>query len=188
MSQSQLLSRVIAVLDAHQIDYMVTGSLVSSSQGTPRATHDIDLIVRIGPSSVPQLVSAFPAPEYYLDATSAREAIYRGDMFNLMESSSGDKVDFWMLTDDEFDRERFNRRILSDLGGVQAYVSRPEDTILQKLRWCEMSGGSEKQFADARAVFELQYGAMNLAYVESWITRLGVGALWDRLKSEANPL
>lgn len=152
MSQSELLKRVVAVLDAAGIDYMLTGSLVSSSQGEPRATHDIDLIVRIQPPSVPALSRAFPAPDYYLDGAAAVEAIGRADMFNLMEIATGDKVDFWILSSDAYDQERFRRRMRSDIGGVVVFVSRPEDTILQKLRWSELSGGSEKQFGDAKAV------------------------------------
>lgn len=65
MSQSELLKRAVAVLEANSIDYMLTGSLVSSSQGEPRATHDIDLIVRIRLASVPALTDAFAAPNYY---------------------------------------------------------------------------------------------------------------------------
>lgn len=53
---------MISVLDVNGIEYMVTGSLVSSSQGEPRATHDIDLIVRILAAAVPALARAFPAP------------------------------------------------------------------------------------------------------------------------------
>ncbi|HEY2585147.1 MAG TPA: hypothetical protein VGI81_05225 [Tepidisphaeraceae bacterium] len=188
MSQSELLKRVISLLDANGIEYMVTGSLVSSSQGEPRATHDIDLIVRIQAASVPALARAFPAPEYYLDEVAAVEAIARADMFNLMEVATGDKVDFWILGSDEYDRERFRRRTRTDLGGVGAYVSRPEDTILQKLRWCELSGGSEKQFGDARAVFELQFRTLDLAYIGQWAARLNLVPLWQRLQDEADPL
>ena len=45
MSQPELLKRVVQALDAAGIDYMVTGSIVSSLQGEPRATHDIDIVI-----------------------------------------------------------------------------------------------------------------------------------------------
>ena len=41
--------------------------VVSSSQGQPRATHDIDFVVNITPLAAMQLVKAFPPPDYYLD-------------------------------------------------------------------------------------------------------------------------
>jgi len=47
MSQQELLKLVIARLDEAGIEYMLTGSLASSLQGEPRATHDIDLVIAI---------------------------------------------------------------------------------------------------------------------------------------------
>lgn len=56
MSQQELLKKVIHVLDANNTQYMVTGSIVSSLQGEPRSTHDIDFVVAIQKSSAKQLV------------------------------------------------------------------------------------------------------------------------------------
>jgi len=38
---------------------------------------------------------------------------------------------------------------------TEIWVSSPEDTILAKLRWANLSGGSEKQFIDALRVYEV---------------------------------
>ena len=170
------------------VPYMATGSLVSSLQGEPRATHDIDLVVAVTPAALPALLRAFPPPDFYLDEVAAQEAIARRDMFNLLDVTGGDKVDFWVLTDEAFDRERFTRREQSDAAGFPLMVSRPEDTILQKLRWAEMSGGSEKQFTDALRVYEVQFGRLDLAYIDGWVTELGIKPLWQRLRAEARPL
>ncbi|MHB1336546.1 MAG: hypothetical protein ACYCXQ_11420 [Candidatus Humimicrobiaceae bacterium] len=35
------------ILNKNNIEYMLTGSFVSSLQGEPRLTHDIDLIINI---------------------------------------------------------------------------------------------------------------------------------------------
>jgi hypothetical protein len=52
MSQPELLKGVVTRLDEAGIEYMLTGSIVSSLQGEPRATHDIDIViaVRIDPA------------------------------------------------------------------------------------------------------------------------------------------
>jgi hypothetical protein len=54
-----------------------------------------------------------------------------------------------------------------------------------KLRWAKLSGGSEKQFGDARGVYELQQNSLDLRYLEQWAKTLGVTTLWERLKDEA---
>jgi predicted nucleotidyltransferase len=85
MSQQELLKRVVDVLDAAGVPYMATGSIVSSLQGEPRSTHDIDLVVAITPAGAQALLKAFPPPDYYLDDLAVREAMRRRDMFNLLD-------------------------------------------------------------------------------------------------------
>src|ERR1019366_10722605 len=118
-------------------------SYASSLQGEPRLTHDVDLVVAIAPAAVRSLILAFPPPNYYLDETAVAEAIERKTQFNLLDVVGGDKVDFWMLTDDPFDQSRFARRYIEEFEGQRLHVSRPEDTILMQLRWAELSGASE---------------------------------------------
>ena len=69
MSQQELLKLVIARLHEAGIEYMLTGSLASSLQGEPRATHDIDLVVAIRgvPGDiVSRFLRAFADQKFYL--------------------------------------------------------------------------------------------------------------------------
>ena len=191
MSQQELLKLVIARLDEAGIEYMLTGSLASSLQGEPRATHDIDLVIamRTPPSDAAHtLRAAFPEPRFYLDEEAIRDAIAGTGMFNMIDTREGDKVDFWLLTTDAFDQARFARRTVEDFEGIRLQVSRPEDTILMKLKWAQMSGGSEKQFADALRVFEVQHGLLDQSYLDAWAARLGVAELLARVRTEAEPI
>jgi len=185
MSQPELLKFVTEALEALGIEYMAVGSMVSSVQGEPRSTHDIDLVIAIAPSLASQLVAAFPPSEFYFDLLSLREAIRSGGMVNLMDITGGDKVDFWMLPDSPYDKVCFSRRYVEDVVGIKVYVQRPEDTILSKLRWVKISGGSEKQFTDALRVYEVQHAKLDAEYLNKWAQELGVQSDWDRLKSEA---
>jgi hypothetical protein len=188
MSQQELLRRVVEVLDAVAVDYMLTGSFVSSLQGEPRASHDIDFVVALTHAGGDALLQAFPSPEYYLDPLSVKAALSEpgaGRQFNLLHASEGDKVDFWLLSDEAFDQSRFKRKCIDEIGGLQVNVSCPEDTILMKLRWADMSGGSEKQYRDAVSVYEVQAGLLDLPYMDVWATQLGIVPLWERLKAEA---
>jgi len=137
VSQQELLKRVIARLDETGIEYMLSGSLPSSLQGEPRATHDIDLVIAIRTTAddvARTLRAAFPAPEYCLDEEAIKDAIAAQGMFNMIESAEGNEVDFWVLATEAFDQARFARRTVEDFEGVPLRVSRPEDTILMKLR------------------------------------------------------
>ena len=70
MSQQGLLIRVIQSMDSAGIEYMVTGSLVSSLQGEPRSTHDIDFVVSVAPGLAESLSNEFHAPEFHLEQES----------------------------------------------------------------------------------------------------------------------
>jgi hypothetical protein len=167
---------------------MLTGSFASSMQGEPRLSHDIDLVIDLKPQALPRLLRSFPSPEFYLDEPSIHEAIRTRTMFSLLQVSEGDKVDFWILTDDPFDISRFARRRHEDALGVKLFVSSPEDTILAKLRWAKLSGGSEKQFYDALRVYEVQFGSLDAGYIMKWVVTLDLQEYWKRLLLEASPL
>jgi len=185
MSQQELLIKVIDTLDLSGIDYMITGSVASSLQGEPRSNHDINVMVAIQETNIETLVEAFLPPTYYLNAEAIREAISHRSMFNLIDVVEGDKVDFWILTDQAFDQSRFSRKYAEDVLGMSLKVSSPEDTVLAKLQWAVASGGSEKQFTDALRIFEVQRGNLDLNYLNRWVITLGVEELWNRLQDEA---
>ncbi|MEO8568552.1 MAG: hypothetical protein ABI419_05440 [Ginsengibacter sp.] len=188
MPQPELLKKVLEHLDENHIDYMLTGSLVSSLQGEPRATHDFDILVNITRAAISPLVNAFTPPDYYISESAIEDAIKHKSMFNLLDTAGGDKIDFWILTGDPFDQSRFARKYEEKMLGLSMKISSPEDTILMKLRWAHLSGGSEKQFTDALRVYEVQFGNLDLTYMESWTKMLQVENLWERLKQEAQPI
>ncbi len=186
MSQQELLTSVAAALDRHDIPYMLTGSVASSLYGEPRLTHDIDVIVQLTAEDAHTLADSFRPPRYYLDSADAiAEVVREESMFNLVDTGSGDKVDFWILTSSPFDHERFRRRVKVALFGVAVWVPSPEDVILSKLSWSALAGGSEKQFQDALRVFEVQRANLDLSYCGKWAGQLGVTTIWERLRAEA---
>ena len=64
MSQRELLIYVANALESAGIPYMVTGSTVSSLQGVPRSTHDIDVVIGMPPSKIAQILAAFPEERF----------------------------------------------------------------------------------------------------------------------------
>ena len=188
LQPERLIRKVIQTLEDAGIEYMVTGSVASSLQGEPWSTHGIDLVVALQKPTIQKLVDAFPLPDFYLSEASILDAVDREGMFNLIDAKEGDKVDFWLLADEPFDQSRFSRKYAEDVMGFSIQVSSPEDTILAKLRWAHLSGGSEKQFADALRVYEVQYGKLNLDYLVDWAKTLNVESALKRLQDTAQIL
>ncbi len=157
---------------------MLTGSYASSFHGRRRLTHDIDLVVDLSWKDLARVIEAFPAPQYYLDEHAAKDALLHGRMFNVIDSLEGEKIDFWMLREHPFDLSMFARRARVPAWGMTVALASAEDTIIQKLRWSAACGGSEKQLEDARQVVATQGAALDIAYIEHWIARLGFGDAW----------
>jgi hypothetical protein len=185
MPQLKLLKKIAKILSQNNIQYMFTGSIVSSLQGIPRSTHDIDIIISIRKNDAAAILNAFPQEDYYISENSIESAIDNKSQFNVLDTNEGDKIDFWILTDSEFDKSRFSRKQKVTLFNFEVYVSTAEDTILQKLYWSKISGGSIKQYNDALNVFEIQYGNIDIEYMNYWSRKLGIKSLFDKIKSEA---
>jgi hypothetical protein len=202
VSQRALLKRIVEALAQAGVAYMLTGSLASSVQGEPRATHDIDFVIDLSPDDAHGVIAALVAADnaalvapdtaalvassIYIDEGAVVEATRRRSMFNLIDTASGDKADLWLLTDDPYDRTRFARRIRVSALGLDLSVSAPEDTILMKLRWSAQAAGRERQLNDAIHVYELQAGTLDEAYLDEWAVRLGVADVLAAIRQQTH--
>jgi hypothetical protein len=188
MSQPELVKKIVHVLNEVGVDYMLTGSVASSMQGEPRSSHDIDIVVKLLPIQVKKLVAALPEDEFYISEEAVSEAVKRLSMFNILPLKESEKIDVWLLKDEAYDLIRFSRKYATEALGTRIKLSKPEDTILYKLKWALMSGGSEKQYRDALRVFEVQYRNIDVEYMDKWAKFLGVVELLERIRREAIPL
>jgi|SaaInlStandDraft_1057018.scaffolds.fasta_scaffold102205_2 hypothetical protein len=188
MSQQELLKFVISKLNELSIEFMLSGSHASSLQGEARATHDIDLVANLTINDAKPIIDAFQDERFYLSESAVREAIKAKRMFNLLETTTGEEVDFWVLTETPFDQSRFQRRQQIEYDDLLVCVTSPEDTMLMKLVWSKKIGGSEKQLNDVVHVYELQAGLLDMDYLDRWVKELEIEELWDRVIAEADPI
>ena len=180
MDQQELLIRTARILDALKIPYMVTGSFAVNFYGIPRTTHDIDLIVQIQVADTIRLAREFPT-DFYADVQMMRQAIDQQFMFNVIDPSSGLKIDFWILKRDAYDVERFRRRRPQLVFGQTLVMPSPEDVILAKLLWYQ-DAPTDKHLSDARGVWEIQKDSMDLNYLRMWASKLGVTSWLEKLE------
>lgn len=182
MSQFELLIKTITLLNSENIPYMLVGSFVSSIYGEPRTTQDIDLVVQLQKSNIPKLISMFPPPRYYIEEEMILFALEYKRMFNLLDTNEGDKIDFYIHKDEDYEKEKFSRKLEKILFGHTLVILSPEDTILSKLQWCVKSGMSEKQFKDALNVFRFQKENLDMYYIEDKSKFLNVFELFLKIQ------
>lgn len=156
MEPPDFLRFAVAQLETLGIEYFLTGSVASSSYGKPRFTNDFDIVVRLSPGTALQLARAFPDDTFYVSAEAAQDAASRGGQFNVIDFTSGFKIDFMVAADDPFNESRFARASArAIMSGPPMRMASPEDVILRKLQYYQ-EGGSERHLRDIRDIMSVR--------------------------------
>ncbi len=183
MEQFDVLGKLVERLEGLGMDYYISGSFASNYHGMPRLTHDIDVVVKIGPSDIDGIVQSF-SPDSYISEDGIREALTGSGMFNAIDNMTAFKVDFWVFRGDPFGRSCFERACRAELApGCLALIASPEDVILHKLLWNRISP-SDRQWKDARGVMLVQKERLDMGYMKNWAATLNLEKELDSLVAD----
>lgn len=172
------LARVAKVLDRTGIAYMITGSFASAYYGAPRSTQDIDIVIEASAQQLQTFGNSLPSDEYYLDVHAAVEAEKRQSMFNVIDLSTGWKIDLIIRKARAFSEEEFRRRQLIIVEGLSLFVATAEDLIVAKLEWSKLSQ-SRRQIEDVVGILRVRRDSLDHRYLEKWIRELALETEWS---------
>jgi hypothetical protein len=184
MSASEVLRRVSAALDRAGILYMLTGSFASAYYGVPRSTQDIDVVIEATAVQLQAFVQFLPSGEYYADLDAALEARRRESLFNVIDLTTGWKIDLIIRKSRAFSREEFSRRQLVSVQGLPLFVAGAEDVVIAKLEWSKLAQ-SQRQIEDVAAILRLRWESLDRPYLEKWILELKLNEEWITAKRVA---
>jgi len=172
---------VIEALNALEVPYMLVGSFSSNFYGVPRATQDADFVLQVEKRTVGTIVEHL-GPRFRLDPQISFEAITASTRYVVKVIDGVPfQVEFFLLSEDVHDRERFARRRHVKMLGRQVFVPTAEDVIITKLRWAR-GGGRSKDVDDVRGVIAVQGDRIQWDYVESWCDRHGTRDLLEQIR------
>jgi predicted nucleotidyltransferase len=168
--------RVIDALDRSGIPYLLVGSFSSNYHGIPRSTEDVDFVIELDKPLTADfgklLGEDFEAePQLSFETntgTQRQEFNVRGTIF---------KTELFRLSDDPFDRKRFERRISVEIKGRRVWLPTAEDVIIMKLRWAR-----NKDKDDVIDVMHVQWDKLDWAYIEFWCGQHGKLALLQEIR------
>lgn len=183
-SQADLIRLFSGRLESAGIGYMLVGSLASSFHGEPRSTRDIDIVIDPSAESLNRFLREVMLDDFYVDGASASEALASRTQFNIIDPSSGWKIDLIIRKDRPFSRQELGRRLAVRVLDVDTHVATAEDTIVAKLEWAR-SGESEQQLRDVVSILAASRDALDRTYLATWITALGLEQLWERAQQLA---
>ncbi len=165
----KLFAYVCSELEKRGIAYMVSGSVAMSAYANPRYTNDMDVVIELAERQVGELAEMFAGP-YYFHRPSVEEEIRRGGMFNVIDHTSGQKVDFIIRKNTEYRQLEFERRQRAEVWGVNCWMVSLEDLILSKLIWIQRIF-SDQQALDIENLIEKNPG-LDRAYLTAWVENL----------------
>ena len=187
MSVAPVLKNVTNRLRQNGIAYMLVGSYASSFHGALRATHDVDVVIDATPEQLPGLIAGFHADNYYAELDAALDALRHQSMFNVIDSTTGWKIDLIFRKSRAFDLGAFNRRLPVKLFDIQLFVATAEDVIISKLEWAKLSE-SHRQIEDVARLMEKQWNDLDRDYLSKWISALELQQQWAEAKRSADIL
>jgi hypothetical protein len=178
---------------------MIIGAFAATVYGITRTTYDIDIVVDLTEAHIQALAAAYPLPRYYADPDQMRLCSQKGMMFNIIDTSRGEKADLVPLTMEPRYRQAFGRRVRQtvELPGAdpfEVWCARPEDVIIGKLMaWAE--GRSRRHETDIYEMMVFHYlqldPSLSAGFDESLIAQqaqaLGqeVADLWQAIRVSA---
>ena len=194
-----LFLSILQTLERIEAPYMIIGAFAATIYGITRVTYDIDIVVSLQESHIQALVEAYPPPRYYADPYQMRDSIAKGIIFNIIDSSRGEKADLVPLTMALAYQHAFQHRVRQPvaLPGNEPFAvwcARPEDVIVGKLMaWQEGQGRRHETDIYEMMVFHYlsltpeQAVAFDEAYVDAEAKKLDddVADLWQTIKEQA---
>ena len=184
------LMLVIEALEAAGVEYMIGGAVAEWAWGEPRATQDLDLVVKFSIEQAGKLSRELEKRAMLVPPEIILEALVedRADIpINAIHMYSGFKADLYLLRPGDELRERaFQRRQKIDYGPPigEIYIHSAEDLILYKLIYFSISQ-QPKHVRDIAAILQARKGQLDEDYIEGWVGKLGLGSLWGEMRNPA---
>ncbi|GIK39477.1 MAG: hypothetical protein BroJett011_33100 [Chloroflexota bacterium] len=160
-SDLSLFVDILRTLEALDAPYVIIGAFAATVYGITRATFDIDFIVNLSERHIQALAAHYPPPRYYADPDQMRNSIRLGIMFNIIDSSRGEKADLVPATMHPRYPQVLVNRVRQQVKApgeepFEAWCASPEDVIIGKLMaWTE--GRSRKHETDIYEMLVFHY-------------------------------
>jgi hypothetical protein len=153
------------------IPFMIVGSLSSNFYGIARSTQDADFVVALTSGELLALVGRL-GPMFKLDPQPSLESVTMTTRYVLKVADLDYSIEFFLLSEDPHDQERFRRRVEVMVLDRRAWLPTAEDVIVTKLNWYHIDRRG-KDLDDVRGILAVQGDRLDWAYLEAWCDRHG---------------
>jgi len=172
------------------VPYLLGGALAGAVWGEPRSTLDVDLVIALRPEQIPALSAELEQRDILIPADIMQTQLEerRGDLAIVgYHLSTGFKAELFPLREgDALRASALARRELVELDPPleRVYVHTPEDLILYKLQYFDLSAQT-KHTRDIVGILLARGPTLDYAYLAKWAGQLGLQQTWRHMVGEA---
>ncbi|MFH0926899.1 MAG: nucleotidyl transferase AbiEii/AbiGii toxin family protein [bacterium] len=164
------LKKVVEFLNQQKVDYALAGGLAFSGLVVPRATMDIDILLLIQETDVPNLIDSL---KKFFDKIIPHKKAMELSFFKIWRVVSvvDDKdiiIDF-LLVNSEFLENVIRRAIKINFKEIELKVITLEDLILLK-----SSSKRSQDIADLEVIYNNLYEEIDQDYLKLWAKKLKI--------------
>lgn len=184
---------VLDALEVAHIKYLISGAVTVAAWGDPRTTRDLDLVIELPYEAMSALSRELEKRDMLVPVDIMMDLMLedRADLpISAIHMISGYKAKLFLLKPgDAFRASNLARRRLVDLGPPlgEVYVHAPEDLILNKLRYFQISQQPKHVRDIASIVLNLE-DELDYAYLDQWAERLSVLDTWREVQAQITAL
>jgi hypothetical protein len=157
-----IITLVIAALARSKVPHVVVGSFARNFHAFPRSTKDADIVLAVDVTGLNRFETEL-GPDFSLDPQTTFETNTGTFRHTLIHKATEFKTELFLLSNDDFDQERFRRRVAFNFNGCDSFVLSAEDVILSKLRWFR-----PKDVEDIRDVMTAKMASLDWNYIQRW--------------------
>jgi hypothetical protein len=190
---AEFVQLVLDALDAADVKYLIGGAVAVWAWGEVRTTRDIDLVIELPFESMLTLSQELEKRDMLVPVETMVDLMIeaRADLpISAIHMFSGYKAEFFLLKPaDEFRESCLQRRRLVDLGPPlgQVYVHSPEDLIVNKVRFFQISQ-QPKHVRDIASIILNLDQELDYEYIDHWIQTLGLVKPWREVQDRVAQL
>jgi predicted nucleotidyltransferase len=161
---TEVFRRIVGFLEREKVEFVVVGGLAASLQGRPRYTEDIDLMVNLRSSRVPELAELAKKEGFEVAVEPAGPHWASSGFLRLLSGpkSKETAVDL-MAMNSEYLRQVSARAQETRFCEQKVRVASPEDVIVLKL-----AAYRQKDFPDLETVFLRNGERLDREYLRKW--------------------
>ena len=172
-----ITTQVIAALSRCGIPHVVVGSFARNFHSFPRSTNDADIVLGVDGTGLTRFEAEL-GREFSLETQTTFETITGTFRHVLIHRETAFKTELFLLSQDAYDQERFQRRQAICFNEQATFVLTAEDVIVTKLRWLR-----PKDVEDIRDVIAVKSAKLDWDYIHHWTDLHATRAKLDEIRA-----